>query len=345
MQKKIAVAVGGFSPERDVSLSSGSLIANALMSQGYRVCLVDTYLGLPSLPEDLDSLFVSEGEFSYKIPSVAPDLERLRDESGNGSALIGKNVLTVFHAADLVFVALHGGIGENGTFQSVLDAEGISYTGSSAAGCLLAMDKSLTKELLLANGIHTARGIRLHLIPGVKEAILREIGVPCVVKPLSCGSSVGVSIVESEDQLDAALAAAAVYESDILVEEKLVGREFSVGVLRGSALPPIEIIPKSGFYDYKNKYQGGMTTEICPADLTPEETDAAMRASEAVHRVLRLGTYSRSDFILSVKDHNFYCLEANALPGMTPTSLLPQEAAAVGIPYPTLCAMIAEDAE
>ena len=164
--------------------------------------------------------------------------------------------------------------------------------------------------------------------------------MPCVVKPCSCGSSVGISIVHDEGELEAALAEAKKYEDLILVEEKIPGREFSVGILDGKALPPIEIIPKSGFYDYKNKYQAGATEEICPAPLTDRETARVQGLAEEVARVLRLGTYCRIDFILHETEQEFYCLEANTLPGMTPNSLLPQEARAAGIDYDTLCQTI-----
>ena len=340
---KIAVLAGGLSPERDVSLTSGSLIANSLMKSGHRVCLTDVYMGaeLTDGPEDM---FLREGSFCGQIGEKEPDLDRLKKESGNGDALIGKNVTEICRAADVVFVAMHGGMGENGMLQAYLDCLGVRYTGSGYEGCLLAMDKGLTKQAFLGNGIVTPPFVILKNDAAAPRAIAEKIGFPCVVKPLACGSSVGVSIVADEAELDEALRRAGVYETQVLVEKKITGREFSVGVLNGSYLPPIEIIPKSGFYDYKNKYQSGMTVEVCPAALTPEETETVGQAALAVHRTLRLGTYSRSDFILSEEDHRFYCLEANALPGMTPASLLPQEAKAAGMDYDALCLAIVNGA-
>lgn len=336
---KIVVLAGGFSPEREVSLSSGSLIANSLMRSGHEVVLVDVYLGIR---DPAEAAFRTSGEYRHVISDVAPDLEALRAQSGNGDALIGPGVIELCRMADITFLALHGGMGENGQLQATLDTFGIRYTGSGYIGCMLAMDKGLTKELLRRASLPTPHGITVRISEGdAVEQILAQIGVPCVVKPSSCGSSVGVSIVEDEASLRAALCEAAKWEDSVLVEEKIVGREFSVGILEGKALPPIEIIPKSGFYDYRNKYQSGMTEEICPAQLTEAENAAIASQAEAVFSVLRLNGYARIDFVLSEKDGVFYCLEANALPGMTPISLLPQEAAAAGIPYDALCERIA----
>ena len=337
---KIVVLAGGYSPERDVSLSSGSLIANALMRSGHSVLLVDAFFGL-DFPEntDMDSLFRIEGdeEYSYKIPEIAPDLDELKKLAYQGS-LVGKNVLKLCHYADIVFMALHGAMGENGQMQAILEAENIRFTGSTHVGCVLAMDKDITKKLLRAEGIPTADGITLNL----SKDEVPEISLPCVVKPCSCGSSVGISIVHTEEELQQALEEAKKYEDLILIEDKIPGREFSVGVLDGKALPPIEIIPKTGFYDYKNKYQAGATEEICPAQLTEAETETVQRLAERVTQVLRLGSYCRIDFILEPSQEIFYCLEANTLPGMTPNSLLPQEARAAGIGYDQLCQIIVD---
>lgn len=336
---KIVVLAGGYSPERDVSLSSGSLIANSLMRSGHHVLLVDAFLGL-DLPENAapETLFRKAGdpEYSYQIPEVAPDMEALKALAYKGS-LVGKNVLKLCHCADIVFMALHGAMGENGQMQAILEAENIRFTGSTHVGCVLAMDKDITKKLLRAEGIPTADWITLDLR---RDELPKTATLPCVVKPCSCGSSVGISIVHTEEELQQALEEAKKYEDLILIEKKVSGREFSVGVLDGKALPPIEIIPKTGFYDYKNKYQAGATEEICPAQLTEEETATVQSLAEQVSRVLRLGTYCRIDFILEQNEKVFYCLEANTLPGMTPNSLLPQEARAAGIGYDELCQTI-----
>ena len=197
-------------------------------------------------------------------------------------------------------------------------------------------------ELLLGAGLPTAKSLTFTKDDYDRDFLLERIGLPCVIKPCSCGSSVGISIVESEEELDRAIALAFEFEDRVLIEEKLVGREMTVGILKGRPLPPVEIIPKCGFYDYKNKYQEGMTEEICPPDITPQEDRLLADAALNVARVLRLGSYCRIDFIL--KDGVPYCLEANTLPGMTPLSLLPREAAQIGIPYDELCEIIASDA-
>lgn len=334
---KIVVLAGGLSPERDVSLSSASLIANSLIRSGHEVVLTDIYF---DIDDNKIPAFSSVPDFSYTIPESEPDLDSIRRANNNSLSSIGKNVLAICLSADVAFVALHGAMGENGQLQATLDNYGIRYTGSGYIGCLLAMDKDITKRLLRDAGLYTADW-RLYTASGcTPETVLRDIGVPCVVKPCSCGSSVGVSIVHNETELSAALSFAFAYEKTILIEKMIPGREFSVGILNGKTLPPIEIIPRAGFYDYKNKYQSGLTDEICPANLTPEQTSAIKSSAAAVHSVLRLGSYSRIDFILDRRSGDFICLEANALPGMTPTSLLPREAAAAGIGYDALCETI-----
>lgn len=333
---KIAVIAGGLSPERDVSLSSGCLVANALRQAGHRVVLLDVYEGI-SVAEDLDSLFKdsSAQPYSYKVPDKAPDLNEIIRRNNNRKALIGPNVLEVCQAADATFIALHGAMGENGQLQATFDVMGIKYTGTGYIGSLLAMDKDLTKKLLKQSGLSTADWIVLKKDTPM-DSILREIGLPCVVKPCSAGSSIGVSIVHSGEELIDAVNNAQEVDASVIVEKKISGREFSVGILDGVALPVIEIIPRQGFYDYRNKYQAGLTEEICPANLSESDTKRVQDLAVKVHKTLRLGSYSRVDFILG-DDGEFVCLEANTLPGMTPTSLLPQEALAAGISYVELC--------
>lgn len=339
---KIAVLAGGLSPEREVSLTSGSLIANALAEEGNSVILVDVYLGV-TLPENVSvsSLFRTDVRYSYAVSEKEPDLEALKASSGNGNALVGKNVIRICREADVVFLALHGASGENGQLQATLDSYGIRYTGSGYVGSLLAMDKSIAKMLLHAGGIRTPRGLTVDAEEIALGQIESEIGYPAVVKPCSCGSSVGIGMVENRYELIGALLHAAKYEKQLLIEERIIGREFTMGVIDGTALPPVEIIPKTGFYDYKNKYQSGCTEEICPAPLPESELAEMARMSLAAFDALHLRDYARFDYIRD-EEGNFWCLEANTLPGMTPTSLLPQEAAAVGISYNALCVKLAE---
>ncbi len=278
-------------------------------------------------------MFRSKGRYEYHVPASEPDLDRLKKDFGEGERLIGRGIIELCEKADAVFLALHGGMGEDGRIEALLESCGIKHSGSDYASCHLAMDKALTKAIFESNGIPTPKW---NLYRGED---ISEIPTPCVVKPCGCGSSVGVTIVETPRGLEKAISLAKSYGAKVMIEEKITGREFSVGILGGKALPAIEIIPKTGFYDYKNKYQAGATKEICPAELTAgqvkEMQDIALRA----HNALGLGMYSRLDFLMD-GDGNFFCLEANALPGMTPSSLLPQEAAAAGIDYGTLCEMI-----
>ena len=334
---KIVVLAGGLNPERDVSLASGSLIANALMKNGHEVLLLDVYEGA-----DADAGFKigTDFKYSYKVKESEPDLEAVKARNGDRTELIGRNVLEICKNADIAFLGLHGSIGENGQLQAVFDNFGIKYTGTGYIGSLLAMDKDISKRIMLQSGIATADWILFEFGNTDIDSVEEKIGYPCVVKPCSCGSSVGVSIADNRNQLITALEFAKKYEDMIICEKKIDGREFSVGILKGEALPVIEIIPKQGFYDYKHKYQAGITTEITPAELPDAHTKRLQARAAAVHKALRLGGYSRIDFIYDEKADEFFCLEANTLPGMTPTSLLPQEALAAGISYEQLCEMI-----
>ncbi len=335
---KILVLAGGLSPEREVSLNSGSLIATALMKNGHRVLLLDVYLGIRKLPDDPETLFLSDCAHRYRISEQAPDLEALRASSHNGNALIGPNVLRLCGLADKVFLALHGSMGENGQLQATLDTHGISYTGSGYVGSLLAMDKDLSKRLFRLSGVPTADWVYFDVRDGLPDDFFEKVGLPCVVKPCDCGSSVGVSIVETEEELCRALKEAARWGRHVLIEKKIVGRELTVGILAGKTLPAVEIIPNDGFYDYKNKYQG-TTREICPAELDQAVADEAARLALLAFDTLRLKGYARADFLLD-EANRLWCLEVNTLPGMTPTSLLPLSAAAAGISYGQLCETI-----
>lgn len=334
---RIIVLAGGLSPERDVSLSSGSLIANALIENGHDVMLLDLFLGR----ENKEILPIyrnknSKYKFDYVIPEKEPDLTAIKSSVISDSDFIGNGVIDLCKDADMVFMSLHGSAGENGQLQATFDMYGINYTGTKYIGSLLAMDKDISKKLMRENGILTADWQHIKLND---HNDFSNIKYPCVVKPCSCGSSVGVTIVENKEQLNSAIDYAKKYEEYVIIEDKIEGREFSVGILNGKALPVIEIKPLCGFYDYKNKYQKGLTEEICPADISDEISQFLQNNALAVHNTLRLGFYSRIDFILD-DNNDAYCLEANTLPGMTPTSLLPQEALAAGISYNELCNII-----
>ena len=329
---KIAVICGGRSNERDVSLSTGAKVASALREMGHDVVLADACLGLEldCSPEEAfgRNLPIHAVRVGETAPDIAPFFERRE-------GFFGKNVLELCKAADIVFNALHGDEGENGKLQAVFDLMNIRYTGSGMRGCMLAMNKSLSKMVFHAHDIPTPEEAVLHG-ESPEEALKKcaWLGWPRVVKPASLGSSVGVSIAYDEADFLKSLGEASRYEDVVIVEKFIKGREFSVGVLGGRVLPAIEIIPKEGFYDYKNKYQPGATLEVCPADITPELEAEMAKNALAVFRALGLSAYARVDFM--VDDTGVYVLEANTYPGMTPTSLLPQEAAAAGIDFHAL---------
>lgn len=337
---RIVVLAGGLSTERDVSISSGILVASALREKGHEVVLLDVFTGYEQNICDIDALFKQNYSFADKanVGETVSDLSEVKENRLNKSdRFIGTNVIEICTEADITFLALHGGEGENGQLQASLDLLGIKYTGTGYLGSALAMNKGLTKSVFVQNKINTPAG---EIFKSLEDAKTWSI-FPCVVKPCSGGSSVGIAKAENEEEYILAVKDAFRYENEIVVEQFVKGREFSVGILGGKALPPIEIIPKSGFYDYAAKYQAGATDEICPADID-EQTDKKLRESAvAAYNSLHLDSYARVDFLVDENGEPF-CLEANTLPGMTPTSLLPQEAAVEGMNYADLCEKIIE---
>lgn len=342
---KIVVLAGGLSTERDVSFKTGEMVTKALRENGHQVILLDVFIGYSNKEEDLTGIFDRAEAVSVKvaaIPETAPDLEKVKaqrkDQSDN---FFGPNVIELCRMADIVFMALHGENGENGKIQAAFDLFGIRYTGTGYLGSALAMNKGMAKQLFLENGIPTPRGTSLKR--GEDAAKIETCGIhfPCVVKPCSGGSSIGVSIVHDKAEYEQALKEAFRWENELVIEEYVKGREFSVGVIDFQALPIIEIAPVEGFYDYKNKYKAGSTVETCPAELSEQITKEMQGYAEKVAEVLGLNTYSRTDFLLDAEDHIF-CLEANTLPGMTPTSLLPQEAKVTGVDFNQLCEKLIE---
>ncbi|MBE6534835.1 MAG: D-alanine--D-alanine ligase [Ruminococcaceae bacterium] len=344
----IIVLAGGLSPERNVSLSSGSLISSALRRKGHKILMLDVYEGIcdKKIPENPLSLFTTEDSASLSVGNTAPTPKELNDikaKNNNRTELVGPNVLKLCKLADVTFLALHGDMGENGQLQATLDVFDVAYTGSGYIGSLLAMNKDIAKKLMRENGILTPDWINFKDF-GNEEKIhsaANKIGFPCIVKPCSCGSSVGVSIVNNESELNEALEFASKYEGSVLIEKHISGRELTQAILDGEALPPVEIIPKCGFYDYANKYVADATEEICPAPISNELCNKVDNISKQCFDALYLSDYARIDYIVD-KDQNVWCLEANTLPGMTPTSLMPQEANAVGIDYDSLCEKIAK---
>ena len=337
---KIAVLCGGLSPERNVSISSGTKIAGALKENGHQVVLLDMFFGLEDYTGDIARVFDDPPALGgTHIDESAPDLEAVRAQRKLRSpSLFGAHVLEVCAMADIVFLALHGRTGEDGRVQATLDLLGIPYTGSGYLGSAIAMDKDLTKRLV-APYVTTAKWRALKYTADEIETIADETELPCVVKPNANGSSIGVTIAHTREEVVSALTECLHFGAQVVIEQYIHGRELQVGILDGKALPAIEIIPKTGFYDYVNKYQAGAAEEVCPAPIPAEWEEKLRSATETVFRVLELSVYSRADFIVT-EDGTPYFLEINTLPGMTPTSLVPQEAAAAGIGYGELCERI-----
>lgn len=338
----IVVLAGGLSGERDVSLKTGGMVAQALRGNGHRVVLLDVFLGCQGEEADISEIFAdSKGVVqTADIAETAPDLEQVRAaRRGVADGYFGPNVLRACRMADIVFLALHGEDGENGKIQAAFDLLGIRYTGSGYFGSALAMNKDVAKRFFRENGIPVPNGIRMENSGRTEDLKKAGVRLPCVVKPCCGGSSIGVSIVRTEKEFVQALEEAFLWEDEVVIEDYIEGRDFSVGVLDGKALPVIEIAPIQGFYDYKNKYKAGNAVETCPAELPEAVAEQMMQYAKDAAQALGLLAYSRMDFRLSA-DGGIYCLEANTLPGMTATSLLPQEAKAVGIDYAELCERI-----
>ena len=349
---KIVVLCGGLSTERKISFSSGTKVCTALRSRGHQAVLVDLFLGLENEAQEFrdapEKLFDKLPELKPVVfDGKEPDLEEVKASRKYRSAsLFGEGVLQICAKADIVFMGLHGMNGEDGRVQAVFDTLGIRYTGSGYLGAAMTMDKMVTKQMMRQYGVRMPAWQYYRDVDAKNEKKIEEIAakstVPCVVKTPTGGSSVGVYIVKEEAQLIPAIRAALRFDNDILVEEYIEGRELTCAVLLDRALPSVEIVPKTRFYDYSNKYEAGASDEICPAPVDPEVEKEMGDTALLVHNAMCLKTYSRCDFILDKKGQ-LYFLEVNTLPGMTPTSLVPQEAAAVGISYEELCETIVRD--
>ena len=331
---KIAVLAGGTSTERAVSIVSGTKVCEALRSKGHQAVLIDVFCGKEGI--DAKSVFTEPFDPEREVSYINSFNDRIPELMESRRAFFGPGVLEVCLEADVVFLALHGACGEDGRIQAAFDLMGIPYTGSGYLGSALAMDKGITKQLFRENGVPTPPGVIVKKSDARKSTAELGVGLPCVVKTACGGSSVGVYIVETEEAYEQALADGFAYEDKLVIESYIKGREFSIGVVDGKAYPVIEIAPLVGFYDYHNKYQPGSTIETCPAELDADLTARMQGFAEDAYRVLRLENYARIDFMMD-EQGQMYCLEANTLPGMTPTSLLPQEAAALGMSFADLC--------
>lgn len=268
-------------------------------------------------------------------------LEALREEGFTAvtPVVVDSERPAIPEGTELCYNIIHGTYGEDGGLQAYLEELGIPYTGAGSASSRVSFDKVLSKKAFLAAGVPTPRS------ETITAGQLPSMGVPCVIKPPCEGSSVGVHIVTEEAQLPAAVQEAAQYGKEILVEEFIKGKELTVAIFNGEALPVVHICPRSGFYDKNNKYPslyGGVGSDyICPADITPEETKAVQAAAVAAYKALQVEVYGRVDVLLT-DDGAPYVLEINTIPGMTGSSLFPKAAKAAGISYGELCTRIAE---
>ena len=341
---KIVVLCGGLSMERNVSITSGTLICRALREMGHRAVLVDMFYGLEDFDVPPEKLFDALPPLQdVGVGEQEPDLEAVKaSRKWKSPSKVGKGVFELCALADVVFLGLHGACGEDGRIQAALELMGIPYTGSGYLGSALAMDKDLAKKLAMAYGVRTPKAQVVIYDKGDTLMQAQSIGLPCVVKPVDSGSSIGVAIATNQKELSDALEMNRPL-GRVIVEQYIKGREIDVGVLKGEALPSIEIRPKHSFYDYVSKYQAGATEEICPSPIDPAIEAELRRVAVKVHTLLGLEGYSRSDYIVD-EQGDVYFIEINTLPGMTPTSLMPQEAAAVGIDFKTLCQIILDDA-
>ena len=359
---KIVVLCGGVSTERDISIVSGSGVCRALREKGHQAILLDVFFG--NEYADLMNAFPEDYNVDEAVSYIHSCDSMIESALSNPSrTFFGANVVKLCKMADIVFLALHGENGENGKVQAAFDLRRIRYTGTGHLGSAMAMDKGIAKTMLAHHNVPVPKGYSVRKEnylgakkekpeeknPSVKKRsdgtyedfIIRGMELPAVIKVCCGGSSVGVYIVTSKREFEEAVEMAFSYEDEIIVEEYIEGREFSVGVIDGEALPVIEIDPIDGFYDYKNKYTAGATIETCPADLPGELSRRMREYAEIGYEALCLDGYGRLDFMMR-DNGEIFCLEANTLPGMTPTSLIPQEAAALGVDYPTLCEKLIE---
>lgn len=331
---KIVVLAGGTSTERDISIISGTGICGALRQKGHQAILVDIFCGIEKV--DWENPFPAEYDVEKAAEHMKSFNPQIEEMEKTRRSFFGPNVLELCEKCDIVFLGLHGANGEDGKVQAAFDLMGIRYTGTGYLSSAMAMDKRITKEVFLMNQVPTPGGFSMTRENQEKDIKKHGLNFPVVVKTSCGGSSVGVYIVNDQKEYEASLADASQYGEEIVVEEYIKGREFSVAVVDDKAYPVIEIAPIQGFYDYKNKYQAGSTVETCPAEISPELTAKMQENAVKAAKALGLTGYSRLDFMMK-ENGDMYCLEANTLPGMTPTSLIPQEAKVLGMDYPTLC--------
>ena len=317
--------MGGNSPERMVSLASGEAVAAGLDQVGHHVLKMD-----PAFPEKIYT--INEKVFEGAIGATPRGKHAMmRPEHIN---LLLASIEK--YAVDFVFPILHGGWGEDGRLQALLELAGIRYLGSGPAACAIAMDKHLSKQLFISSDIPTPDYYFLPRESSDKAPeYCAELGYPLVVKPNRGGSSVGLTILQNADRLEKALSLIEELDDDILIEKYIPGREITVGILDSRGMAVVEIVPQNGFYDYRHKYTAGQTEYVCPAELNDRLTGLVINYAARAFHITRCSVFGRVDFRLNAAG-KFYCLEVNTLPGMTSSSLVPKSAAGVGINFPNL---------
>jgi D-alanine-D-alanine ligase len=327
---RVTVLTGGATAERAVAFAGAAQVVAALRGRGHEVYVVDIATGLLSATDEQQLLVPEVGLAPPPVADLVAGERRMLSEGLAG--------LAVVRAADALFPVVHGGAGEGGILQAVLEVIGVPYTGSGPLASALAVDKDLSKRLFRAAGIPVPAWFMSP--PPVEPAdVTRALGWPVIVKPSKQGSTVGLTLVKRSKDFGAALTEAARWDDEVMIEAFVPGRELTVGILGDQPLPVGEIKPQHELFDYECKYTPGMSEEIFPARL---ETALARQVQElalTAHRALKLGGYSRIDFRLG-PDDAIFCLEANNLPGMTRTSLFPQAARAAGLEYPEMCERI-----
>lgn len=363
---RVGVLAGGASSEREISLATGIEIASHLPTDRYDVTLIDPLAlmaGNAALTDEQRAHAIALAEHSGVIEEL-PERDRrelpaaLQERIVKGStALVGANTALVpagaqKHRLDVCFVAIHGQWGEDGTIQGMLELLGIPYVGSGVLASALAMDKVMAKTVLAAHGIHVPRGFVVAAgdLPAAADDVVARangIGYPLVVKPVRQGSSVGVVMVDGADALLAAIEQGFALDDRVMVEERLVGTELTVGVIGNGvglrALPVIEIVTKAEFFDYRAKYDPALTDEICPARISGELSLRVQEVALAAHTALGCRDLSRTD-VIATDDGRLVALEVNTIPGMTANSLLPKAARVAGIDFGELCSMLIEAA-
>jgi D-alanine-D-alanine ligase len=334
---KVLVLVGGDSNERAVSLNSGAAICKALLSLGHEVRALDTGTG-QSLIDASGRLLLEGGKAPYDVASVAV----------YQPGTLVTSFTSDYRDVDVVFLALHGGKGENGTIQNLLELAGKKYTGSGMAASAVAMDKALAKRLMVAAGVPVPEGLMFRLssdltIEQVARTIEESLPLPLIVKPNDGGSTIGLTKVTEKSQILEAVRQCAQHSREVLAERFISGRELTVTVFDGRPYPIVEIRPKGGLYDYEAKYTKGKSEYIAPAELPTETARQIQQAAAAVFEAIGCRGLARVDFILEPDGH-FYCLEINTLPGMTALSLAPMAFKCEGIEFDKLVTMIIESA-